>query len=97
MAVVKLKACRVPEDPAFPTPTEGYVVSFVEFYEHQFGMPPHRFLHSLLLYYGPELHHLAPSRVLHIVAIVTLCEAYLGIASVHDLWKYLSCLESARS
>jgi hypothetical protein len=29
----ELATCRVPEDPAFPTPAEGYVVTFVEFYE----------------------------------------------------------------
>jgi hypothetical protein len=40
MTAVELTACRVPEDPAFPTPTEGYVVSFVAFYERRFGMPP---------------------------------------------------------
>jgi hypothetical protein len=46
-------------------------------------MPPHQFLHSLLRYYGLELNHLTPSGVLHITALVNLCEAYLGID--HDL------------
>jgi hypothetical protein len=35
-----------------------------------------------------ELHHLAPSGVLHIATFVTLGEAYLGIDPDHDLWKY---------
>jgi hypothetical protein len=52
MAVVELGACRVPEDPASPAPAEGYVVSFVAFYERGFGTPPHQFLCSLLRYYG---------------------------------------------
>jgi hypothetical protein len=51
-------------------------------------MPLHWFLHSLLQYYGLELHHLTPSRVLHIAALVTLCEAYLGTNPKLDLWKY---------
>jgi hypothetical protein len=51
-------------------------------------MPPHRLLCSLLWYYSLELHHLTPSRVLHITAFVTLCEAYLGIEPELDLWKY---------
>jgi hypothetical protein len=55
------------------------VVSFVAFYERGFGTAPHQFLCSLLRYYGIELHHLTPSRVLHIAAFVILCEAYLGI------------------
>jgi hypothetical protein len=42
-------------------------------------MPPHPFLGLLLWYYGLELHHLNPSRVLHIAFFVTLCEAYLGV------------------
>jgi hypothetical protein len=72
MAVTDLEACRVPEDPAFRAPTEGYMVSFVVIYERGFGMPPHRFLHSLLWYYGLELHHRTSSRVLHIAAFVTV-------------------------
>jgi hypothetical protein len=33
MVAAELEACRVSEDPAFPTPEEGYMVSFVAFYE----------------------------------------------------------------
>jgi hypothetical protein len=36
-------------------------------------MPSHRFLRSLLQFYGLELHHLTPSGILHMEAIVTLC------------------------
>jgi hypothetical protein len=78
MAAAELKAYRVSVDHAFSVPAEGYVVSFTAFYEREFGMPPHRFLRSLLWYYGLELHHLTPSRVLHIATFVTLCKAYLG-------------------
>jgi hypothetical protein len=88
MATAKLEACHVLEDPVFPTPTEGYVVSFMAFYERGFGTPLHRFLCSLLRYYGLELHHLTPSGVLHIAAFVTLSEAYLKIDPELDLWKY---------
>jgi hypothetical protein len=31
MWVAELEACQVPEDPTFPTPTDGYVVSFYGF------------------------------------------------------------------
>jgi hypothetical protein len=30
--------------------------------------------------------------VLHIVAFVTLCEAYLGIEPHFDLWNYFFCV-----
>jgi hypothetical protein len=89
MSALELEACRVPVDPTFPTHVEEYVVSFTAFYERGFGVPPHQFLHSLLWYYGLELHHLTPSKVLHITVFVTLCEAYLGINLDLDLWKYL--------
>jgi hypothetical protein len=88
LMVAELTACHVLEDPALPTPTGGYVVSFMAFYERGFCMPLHQFLHSLLQYYGLELHYLTPSGVLHIPAFVTLCEAYLGIDPDCDLWNY---------
>jgi hypothetical protein len=92
MTAVELEACRMPEDPAFPTPVEGYMVSFTVFYEQGFGMPPHQFLCSLLRYYGLKLHHLTPSGALHISAFMTLCEAYLGIGPKYDMWKYFFCV-----
>jgi hypothetical protein len=98
VAVTELEACRVPEDPALPAPMEGYVVSFVAFYEWGFAatlhrfLCSHRFLYSLLWYYGHELHHLTPSGVLHIAAFMTLCEAFLGIDPELDLWKYFFCV-----
>jgi hypothetical protein len=88
MTVAELAACRVPEDPTFPMPVEGYMVSLVAFYEWGFGMPSHRFLYSLLQHCGLELHNLTPSGVLHIVSFVTLCEAYLGSEPHFNLWNY---------
>jgi hypothetical protein len=41
MSVAELEAYRVLEAPAFPSPLEGYVVSFMTFYERWFSMPPH--------------------------------------------------------
>jgi hypothetical protein len=92
MMAAELMACLVPEDPVFPAPVEGYVVSFMAFYEWGFGTPSHWLLHSLLRYYGLDLHHLTPSGVLHIAAFVTLCEAHLGIDLDFDLWNYFFCV-----
>jgi hypothetical protein len=88
MSAVELKACWVPKDPALPSPTEGYVVSFTAFYKPGFSVPPHPFLRSLLRNYGLELHHLTLFGVLHIAIFITLCEAYLGVDPDLDLWKY---------
>jgi hypothetical protein len=89
MAVAEHEACRLLEDPMFPAPVEGYMVSFVSFYKRGFDTPLHRFLHSLLRYYGLELHHLTSLGVLHIAAFMTLCEAYLRIDPELDFWKYV--------
>jgi hypothetical protein len=85
-------ACRVLEDPALPAPAKGYMVSFVAFYERGFDTPLHWFLRLLLRYYSLELHHLTSSGVLHIVAFVTLCEAYLGAGPDFDLSNYSFCV-----
>jgi hypothetical protein len=45
-------------------------------------------LRSLLQFYGLELHHLNPSGILHILAFVILCEAYMGIEPHFNLWNY---------
>jgi hypothetical protein len=51
-------------------------------------VPPHRFLCSLLQFYNLELHHLTPSGILHMVAFITLCKAYMGIDPHFNLWNY---------
>jgi hypothetical protein len=92
MMVTELTTCYVPEDLVFPTLMEGYLVTFVAFYEQGFGTPSHWFLRSLLRYYDLELHNLTPSGVLHIASFMTLCEAYLGIDPEIDLWNYFFCV-----
>jgi hypothetical protein len=89
MMVAELGTCRMPEDPISPTPVEGYVVSFVAIYERGFCVSSHRLFHSMLQHYHMELHNLPPSAILHIMAFVTLCEAYTGIDPHFDLWNYL--------
>jgi hypothetical protein len=52
----------------------------------QCAVPPISLL--LLQFYGLELHHLTLSRILHLVAFVTLCEAYMGIEPHIIPWNY---------
>jgi hypothetical protein len=85
MTVAELVTCRMHEDPVSPTLAEGYMVPFLAFYEWGFGVSLHRFFRSLLQHYHMELYNLTPSGVLHIVAFVTLCEAYMGIDPHFDL------------
>jgi hypothetical protein len=58
---------------------EGSIMVCVAFYKQGFGLLSHRFLRSLLQSYGLDLHHLTPLGIQHMLAIVTLCEAYIGI------------------
>jgi hypothetical protein len=44
MVAVELMSYHVLEDPAFPAPTDEYMVKFVVFYEWGFDAPSHRFL-----------------------------------------------------
>jgi hypothetical protein len=86
--VAELATCHMPEDPVSLVPAGRYVVDCTTFYERGFGVPSHRSLRSLLWFYGLELHHLTPSRILHIAAFVTLCEAYMGIDPHFDMWRH---------
>ena len=47
----------------------------------------HLFLRGLLNEWGLELQHLNPTRVLHIVGFVTVCEAFLGMEPHVDLFR----------
>jgi hypothetical protein len=58
MTAAELTTYRIPEDPISPASVEGYVVSFMAFYERGFGVPSHQFLHSPLQHYRLELHNL---------------------------------------
>jgi hypothetical protein len=52
MTAAEIAICRLPNDPASPVPAGGYVVAYAAFYERGFDVPSHRFLHSLLQFYG---------------------------------------------
>jgi hypothetical protein len=43
---------------------------------------------SLLWSDNMELHHLTPLGILHMVAFLTLCEAYIGMEPHFNLWNY---------
>jgi hypothetical protein len=76
---------RVPEDPVSPASAEGYVVSFMAFYERGFDVLSHQLLFLLLQHCRLELHNLTPSRILHIAAFVAQCEAYMEIDPHFDM------------
>jgi hypothetical protein len=88
MTAMKLTTRHVPEDLASRALAEGHVVAFTAFFERGFGVPSHRFLHSLVHYYNMELHNLNPLEIMHIATFVTLCETFMGIDPHFDLWNH---------
>jgi hypothetical protein len=88
MTAVEFATYLVPTDPESLAPTEGFIMVCMAFYERGFGFLSHRFIRSLLRSYGLELHHLTPSRILHMAALVTLCNAYIGIEPPLNLWSH---------
>jgi hypothetical protein len=76
MTVAELATCRVPEDLTSPVPVEGYVVTFVAFYERGFEVPSYRFLRSLMQYYGLHLQCIPPLGILYTMAF---CDSLQGL------------------
>lgn len=70
---------RAPGREQSPSPPEGYVVSFVAFHLHGFGMPSHRFLREVLHHYGVSLHEISPNGDQQMASFVALYEGFLGI------------------
>jgi hypothetical protein len=72
-----------------PNPPSGYVVSFVHFHERGFVAPASRFMRALCHHYGVELHNFAPNAISQAATFVGICEGYLGIPVIWDLWIHL--------
>jgi hypothetical protein len=69
----------VPPSGAAPTPSAGYVLSFVSYHERGFGVPAGCFMRALLHYYGVELHNLNPNSITQAAIFAAVCEGFLGI------------------
>jgi hypothetical protein len=76
-----------------PNPPYGYVVSFVWLHEPDFNAPASRFMRGLCYHYGVELHNFAPNAILQVAAFVVVCERFLGISVIWDLWVHLFLAE----
>jgi hypothetical protein len=78
-----------PGSEADPTPSSGYVVSFIPFHERGFGVPAIRFMRALLHYYRVELHNFNPNSIAQAAIFAAVCEGFLGIDPHWDLWTHL--------
>jgi hypothetical protein len=64
-----------------PTTNTNEIMVFASF-QRGFEFPVCDFLRGLLDHYQIELVHLNPNSILHIIVLVHLCEAYLGIDGI---------------
>jgi hypothetical protein len=56
-------------------------------------LPASPFLHRFLHYFDISLNHLTLNDVLHLLVIVHLCEAFLGIIPSISLFCFFFCLK----
>jgi hypothetical protein len=78
---------------AIPSPSPGYVVSFIAFHERGFEVPTSHFMRALLHHYGVELHNLNPNSIMQAAIFAAVCEGFLGIEVHWDLWTHLFSAE----
>jgi hypothetical protein len=72
-----------------PNPQHGYVVNFIRLHEHGFTTPASRFMQGLCHHYGVELDNFAPNAISQAASFVAICEGFLGIPAIWDLWVHL--------
>jgi hypothetical protein len=72
-----------------PSPSYGYVISFIRFHERGFAAPASRFMRALCYHYGVELHNFTPNAISQAATFVGVCEGFLGIPVNWDLWVHL--------
>lgn len=72
---------RIPPAGEFPPAAfaDERVLPF-DYFGRRLGFALHSFVWEILLLFGCQLHHMNPTRILHIANFITFCEWYLGIA-----------------
>jgi hypothetical protein len=73
----------------FPMENIDEIVTFYHFAEWGLALPSCSFFRGLLYYYGLELHHLNPNSICHIAIFIHFYEAFFGIESHWDLFRFL--------
>jgi hypothetical protein len=82
---------------SYPNPQPGEIIVFEDFFKRGFGVPVHPFLQGLCLYYEIRICNLHPNSIFLIYVFIHLCEAYEGIQTDFDLFRYLFCLRKKGS
>jgi len=77
-------------------PFEGTLetVVFRGFVVRGLAVPVSEFFHTLLHFWGIQLHHLTPQSILHLSIFTHFCEAFLGILPHFHLFQHFFTLIS---
>ena len=69
-----------------PRPEGQERVVFLTHFERGFGLPASTFFRVFLEFFGLQPHHLGAGAIVQLSGFVTLCEGYLGVEPMIDLW-----------
>ena len=77
---------RLPRSEQRPRPEGQERVVFLTHFERGFGLPASIFFRAFLEFFGLQPHHLGTNAIFQLSGFVTLCEGYLGVEPMIDLW-----------
>lgn len=78
----------IPMGEVLPEHREGEHVVCSGYFGRGLGFPLHTFVCGLLHFFGCQLHHIPPNRVLHITNFITFYECFLGTTPHFELFRY---------
>ena len=71
-----------------PTPDTFQITTFTAHCVCGFGVPPSKFLERVCSHYKIEIAQMLPNAIAMLSVFAFLCEAWLGVKSYLDLWRY---------
>jgi hypothetical protein len=81
----------IPEVDA-PTVHDSITIYFESYLIARLGLPPSKFLSSIMNFLGCELIHFNPNDIVALICFAILCECWLGIAPDTSLFWYFYSL-----
>jgi hypothetical protein len=84
-----LVGCHPTGNERVPAPGPGETVVFYDHFSQGFALPASSFMHQFLDHFHLQPHHIGANAMMILSVFVTLCEAYLGIWSNVELFRWL--------
>jgi hypothetical protein len=70
-----------------PMREPGETVVFYEYFQRGFALPVSNFLRQFLDHFHLQPHHIGANAMMTLAEFTTLCEAYLGIWPIVELFR----------